>query len=55
MIIIQLLGGLGNQMFQYAAAKALSLEKKQQLVIDATAFETYKVHQFGLNELLKHN
>ncbi len=49
MIIIQLLGGLGNQMFQYAAAKALSLEKKQQLVIDTTAFDTYKLHQFGLN------
>lgn len=49
MIIIQLIGGLGNQMFQYAAAKTLSLEKKQQLVIDISAFETYNVHQFGLN------
>lgn len=48
MIIIQLLGGLGNQMFQYAAAKALSLENNQQLVIDTTAFDTYKLHQFGL-------
>lgn len=49
MIIVQLIGGLGNQMFQYAVAKALSLEKKQQLVIDASAFETYKLHQFGLH------
>ena len=49
MIIVQLIGGLGNQMFQYAAAKALSLEKKQPLVIDSSSFTTYKLHQFGLH------
>jgi Glycosyl transferase family 11 len=48
MIVIKIIGGLGNQMFQYAAAKALSLEKKQQLVIDTTTFDNYKLHQFGL-------
>lgn len=48
MIIIQLIGGLGNQMFQYAAAKALSLEKNQPLVVDISAFKTYKLHRFGL-------
>lgn len=52
MIIVQLIGGLGNQMFQYAAAKAFSLEKKQQLVVDTTALVTYKLHQFGLNNFV---
>ncbi len=49
MIIIKLIGGLGNQMFQYAVAKALSLEKKQKLFIDKSAFENYTLHQFGLH------
>lgn len=31
MIIVKLLGGLGNQMFQYAAAKALSLSLKEPI------------------------
>ena len=34
MFIIQLMGGLGNQMFQYAAAKAVSLERKVDFCID---------------------
>lgn len=39
MIIVRLQGGLGNQMFQYAAAKSLAIDKKQELVIDVSAFE----------------
>lgn len=38
MIIVQLTGGLGNQMFQYAAAKALSLKKKTELFLDVSSF-----------------
>lgn len=34
MIIIQLLGGLGNQMFQYATAYAIASENKTKLKID---------------------
>lgn len=34
MIIVKLLGGLGNQMFQYAAAKALSLHVNQPIKHD---------------------
>ena len=33
-LIIQLKGGLGNQMFQYATARAISLENNLDLVID---------------------
>jgi hypothetical protein len=33
-IVVQLAGGLGNQMFQYAAARALSVRLKGELVLD---------------------
>jgi hypothetical protein len=49
MIIINLIGGLGNQMFQYAAAKALALQRKETLKLNTTAFETYTLHQYGLH------
>ncbi len=38
MIIINLMGGLGNQMFQYAAAKHLSIIHNTTLKIDASNF-----------------
>lgn len=36
MIIVKLQGGLGNQMFQYAAGRALSIRKKTMLKFDLT-------------------
>jgi hypothetical protein len=36
MIIVKLMGGLGNQMFQYAAARSLALEKNTWVYLDAT-------------------
>ena len=36
MIIVQLNGGLGNQMFQYAAARALSLHHQTDLKLDVS-------------------
>ena len=39
MIIVKLIGGLGNQMFQYAAAKQLALMRKTDLVIDCSYLE----------------
>lgn len=45
MIIPQIIGGLGNQMFQYAAARALSIEKNTPLKLDISSFKNYKLHQ----------
>lgn len=38
MIITKLTGGLGNQMFQYAAGKALATEKKESLKLDTSSY-----------------
>ncbi len=45
MIISNLIGGLGNQMFQYAAGRALSLQRKQPLLLDVSGFANYELHQ----------
>lgn len=45
MIITQIIGGLGNQMFQYAAGRALSLRNGTELVLDISGFENYELHQ----------
>lgn len=52
MIIVKIIGGLGNQMFQYAYAKSLQ-QKGFQVVIDISAFESYKLH--GGYQLDKYN
>lgn len=39
MIIVKLMGGLGNQMFQYAAARCLSKRHGTQLKLDVSFFE----------------
>ena len=45
MIILRLRGGLGNQMFEYGAAKALALNNDTDL-----KFDTYSYHTFGRRE-----
>lgn len=49
MVAIELIGGLGNQMFQYAAAKALALHNNEDIVIDNRLFANYELHQYSLN------
>jgi hypothetical protein len=52
MIIINMMGGLGNQMFQYAAAKHLSMINNTTIKIDASNFgklTSNKEHNFQLN------
>jgi hypothetical protein len=45
MIIVQTKGGLGNQMFQYAFGRALSLKLGQQILIDTSDFDLQPTHQ----------
>ena len=44
MVISQILGGLGNQMFQYAAGRALSLAVEQAFLLDLRGFTNYALH-----------
>ncbi|MES2363878.1 MAG: alpha-1,2-fucosyltransferase [Pseudomonadota bacterium] len=44
MVITKLLGGLGNQMFQYAAGRSLALANGCELKFDTSAFERYLIH-----------
>ena len=57
MIIGKIIGGLGNQMFQYAFYKYLSLHKKSNLQLDLSSFNDYELHNgyelekvFGIRE-----
>lgn len=45
MVISQIIGGLGNQMFQYAAGRAISLEHGASLRLDISGFANYRLHQ----------
>ncbi len=55
MIITKLKGGLGNQMFQYAYGRYLSLKYNDNLLLDLTEFDTrpndadYSYREFSLN------
>ena len=44
MIISHIIGGLGNQMFQYAAARALAEHLNQPLLLDVSSFSNYQLH-----------
>lgn len=44
MVTTKLLGGLGNQMFQYAVARALAIKFNCPVRVDITAFKSYQIH-----------
>jgi hypothetical protein len=43
-IITKIIGGLGNQMFQYAAGRSLALAKGCRLKLDISGFDKYAIH-----------
>jgi hypothetical protein len=49
MIITRLFGGLGNQLFQYALARRLSILHNVALKLDVSQIETYKIRKYSLN------
>ncbi|MGX7058992.1 alpha-1,2-fucosyltransferase [Vagococcus humatus] len=52
MIILRSIGGLGNQMFQYAFARAIQLESEDKdLYIDTSSYKKYKVREYDLDKL----
>ncbi|MDA7700410.1 alpha-1,2-fucosyltransferase [Methylophilaceae bacterium] len=56
MIISRLIGGLGNQMFQYAFARRLAMESNQSLLLDLSGFNNYRLHNgFELNMIFDIN
>jgi hypothetical protein len=45
MVIVKIIGGLGNQMFQYAFARALSIKLNSSIKFDVSDFANYDLHQ----------
>jgi len=50
-VVVGLTGGLGNQMFQYAAGRSLALRLGTQLSLDISWFLCRKERQFALDKL----
>lgn len=48
-IISRIIGGIGNQFFQYAAAKALALRIGAELKLDLSEFDDYKIRNYELS------
>lgn len=52
MVISRIIGGLGNQMFQYASGRALAIRLNTELYLDISDFKNYKLHNgFELNTI----
>ncbi len=47
MIIVKLMGGLGNQLFQYAMARHLAIKHKTELKVDITGLHTKALSENG--------
>ena len=48
MIIFRLTGGLGNQLFQYAIGKALSIISKEKMLFDVSSYTSDKLRNYEL-------
>jgi len=48
MIIVNVLGGLGNQMFQYAFAYALAQKSSEEVKLDIESFVLYELREYEL-------
>lgn len=51
MIVVRVMGGLGNQMFQVAYARMLALEFDEEIYLDLSGYESYKIRNFSLSNL----
>ena len=48
MIVTQIIGGLGNQMFMYAAGRRLANKLGTEFKMDITGYRYYDLHKYGL-------
>jgi hypothetical protein len=51
LVVVRLAGGLGNQMFQYAAGRALALRHGAELKLDVSGFDAYRRRRYELDAL----
>lgn len=51
MILVRLIGGLGNQMFQYATGRALAGRLGTDLLLDLRGFRRYRLRSYGLDRM----
>lgn len=51
MIVVRLIGGLGNQLFQYALGRTVALRHGTELKLDVWHFGEYKLHAYALSAL----
>ncbi len=49
MTVVNILGGLGNQMFQYAFAYTYSIKKESVVKLDIGSFKTYDLREYELS------
>ena len=49
MIVSKIIGGIGNQMFQYAVAKSVAEKKNEILKLDVTAYDSYSLFEYRLD------
>jgi hypothetical protein len=49
MIVTRLIGGLGNQMFQYAHGLHLARQSEQECFLDVSGFDTYRLHELAID------
>jgi hypothetical protein len=50
MVVIKVIGGLGNQLFQYALGRAIEIKLGYKVKYDICDFKTYKLRNFELDK-----
>jgi hypothetical protein len=51
MVLVKVLGGLGNQMFQVAYAKMIALEYNEEIYLDISVYNKYKIRNYSISNL----